>query len=210
LQKIIGVCGLIGSGKGTIANILVNDYDFVELSFSNLLKDVTATAFNWPRHLLQGDTAESREWREQPDSFWTSELNKEVTPRLALQLLGTECFRNGFHEDFWTLSVKKIILDNPEINYVISDARFTNEKNLIKSLGGEIWHVKKGVNPTWFSAAISDNNFDTTIMKDFHANIHISEWAWIDFADTFNLIITNDGSISDLKTGVNAIMKEIK
>ena len=29
---IIGVCGLIGSGKGTVADFLVDDYGFVKVS----------------------------------------------------------------------------------------------------------------------------------------------------------------------------------
>ena len=72
---IVGVCGLIGSGKGTVADILVEEYDFKKISFADSLKDAVAVLFKWPRHLLEGDTEESRFWREQPDEFWSAELD---------------------------------------------------------------------------------------------------------------------------------------
>ena len=58
---IIGICGLIGCGKGTVGDILVDDYGFTKLSFADKLKDGVATVFNWDRAMLEGDTVESRE-----------------------------------------------------------------------------------------------------------------------------------------------------
>ena len=39
---IIGICGLIGSGKGTVADILVENHNFEKLSFADKLKDGVA------------------------------------------------------------------------------------------------------------------------------------------------------------------------
>ena len=61
---IIGVCGLIGGGKGTVGDILVEQYDFKKLSFADKLKDAVAEMFDWDRALLEGITDESRNWRE--------------------------------------------------------------------------------------------------------------------------------------------------
>ena len=36
---IIGICGLIGSGKGTVADILVEQHNFTKISFADKLKD---------------------------------------------------------------------------------------------------------------------------------------------------------------------------
>ena len=60
-MKIIGVCGLIGGGKGTVADILVSNHNFQKISFADPLKDMISNVFNWPRHLLEGDTKESRD-----------------------------------------------------------------------------------------------------------------------------------------------------
>ena len=53
---IIGICGLIGSGKDTIADYLVTNYNFKKLSFADKLKDSVATMFDWDRELLDGKT----------------------------------------------------------------------------------------------------------------------------------------------------------
>ncbi len=41
--------------------------------------------FNWDREMLEGNTKESREWREKPDAFWSKQMDKEITPRWVLQ-----------------------------------------------------------------------------------------------------------------------------
>ena len=66
---IIGICGLIGSGKDTIADYLVTNYNFKKLSFADKLKDSVATMFDWDRDLLDGKTDESRAWREKEDAL---------------------------------------------------------------------------------------------------------------------------------------------
>ena len=76
---IIGMCGLIGTGKDTVADILVNNYNFKKLSFADKLKDGVATVFSWDRQMLEGTTDESRKWREQKDEFWSRETNEHIT-----------------------------------------------------------------------------------------------------------------------------------
>ena len=71
---IIGICGLIGSGKGSAADILVEEHNFTKISFADKLKDGVASVFNWDRNNLEGDTDDSRAWREEPDKFWTKEV----------------------------------------------------------------------------------------------------------------------------------------
>ena len=52
---IIGICGLIGSGKGTVADILV-DQGFTKVSFANKLKDGVSTIFGWDSAYLDFGT----------------------------------------------------------------------------------------------------------------------------------------------------------
>ena len=44
---IIGFVGLIGSGKDTAADYLVNSYEFRRDSFAATLKDAVAAIFGW-------------------------------------------------------------------------------------------------------------------------------------------------------------------
>jgi len=194
---IIGICGLIGSGKGTVGDILV-EQGYKKVSFADKLKDGVATIFGWNRAMLEGDTDESRTWREQPDEFWSNETKIEVTPRLVLQLFGTDCLRNGFYDGVWVSLLKKYILDNPG-DYVIPDVRFRNEQNMIRELGGKVWQVKRGKDPEWFTRAIFDNNNTETsnLMNGF--DIHESEYKWIDVNTRFDSILHNEGTIAELK-----------
>jgi len=197
---IVGICGLIGSGKGTVADILV-EQGFAKVSFADKLKDGVATIFGWDRALLEGDTDESRSWREQTDDFWTQETGRTITPRVVLQEFGTECMREGFDNGVWVSLLKKYLLDNPGY-YVVPDVRFRNEQNMIRELGGEIWQVKRGKDPEWFARAIFDNNNPETsnLMNGF--DIHESEYKWIDVNTKFDAVIRNEGTIGELQASV--------
>jgi len=192
---IIGICGLIGSGKGTVADVLV-DQGFTKVSFADKLKDGVSTIFGWDRAMLEGDTNESRQWREQRDDFWSAETEMEVTPRLVLQLFGTDCLRNGFHDGVWVSLLKKHMLDNPD-NYVIPDVRFRNEQNMIRELGGEIWRVQRGDIPEWYGCAMLDNTTGSNLMEEY--DVHPSEYKWIDMNNKFDITLYNEGTIEDLR-----------
>lgn len=193
---IIGICGLIGSGKGTVADILVESHGFTKLSFADALKDAVAAMFSWPRHLLEGDTDESRKWREQRDPFWSREMGREVTPRLVLQLVGTEAMRNGFFDGVWVSVVKQKLLTASGVNWVLPDTRFPNEIAMLQDIGGEVWRVRRGADPTWFDRYVYDNVEPT--------DIHPSEWAWT--KSNFDKIIFNDSDINDLKREIRNLI----
>jgi hypothetical protein len=198
-MKIIGVCGLIGGGKGTVADILVKEHGFEKVSFADSLKDMIAAVFGWPRHLLEGDTPESREWREQRDEWWSERLSiPNLTPRWVLQFWGTDVCRVNFHEDIWIASLEKKIMRkgmgsvNKPHNFVIPDTRFPNEINLIRKLGGEVWAVQRGDYPDWMVNLLTHG-------EEPH-DIHPSEWSWVNA--NMNHLIRNDGTIEDLQTAV--------
>lgn len=187
---IIGICGLIGSGKGTVADILVEEHSYEKLSFADKLKDGVSSVFGWDRQMLEGDTDDSRKWREQQDEFWTKETGEAITPRLILQLFGTDCMRNGFYDGIWVSLVKQQLLNNKDKNYVIPDVRFENEAKMIRSLGGRICQVRRGPDPLWFR-----------LYKDLGqepTDVHKSEWAWANVQ--MDYILANDGTTEDLKS----------
>jgi hypothetical protein len=192
MRQVIGICGLISSGKGTVADILVNEHNFTKISFADKLKDGVASVFGWDRQMLEGATDESRQWRETVDSFWTKETGRTVTPRLILQEFGTECMRKGFYDGIWVSVIKQQIVSNPDTNFVIPDVRFPNEANMLKSIYGEVWRVRRGPDPVWFR-----------MYQDIGVEpkeIHESEWRWANVA--FNEVIENQGTIEQLKSQV--------
>jgi hypothetical protein len=204
---IIGVCGLIGSGKDTIADYLVNFHEFRRESFANTLKDAVSAVFGWDRTMLEGRTKEAREWREQVDPWWAERLNMpNLTPRLMLQLWGTEVCRRGFHDDIWIASLENKLRTTKD-NVVISDCRFPNEIKSIKDAGGMIVRVKRGVNPHWYTIAESANRGDSKA-KEWLTNegIHASEYSWA--GTIFDAEVDNDGSIDALYTRVKSLVQD--
>ena len=133
---IIGVSGLISSGKDTVADYLVNTHGFSRIAYAGVIKDATAAIFGWDRTLLEGRTKQSREWREQTDQWWAKKLDMpHFTPRWVLQNFGTELFRKHFHTDIWIYAVEHRLMNSTD-NIAISDVRFPNEIKSIKDSGG--------------------------------------------------------------------------
>lgn len=205
---IIGVVGFIGSGKGTAADILVQKYGFTKLSFADAVKDATAAIFGWQRSLLEGDTAESREFRETKDEWWSDRFGKDFTPRLALQLMGTEAGRDVFHPDLWIYALEhKLAMYK---NVVIADVRFPNEIDFIRSKGGFVVRVSRGPDPEWFETARYSNvdqfNYSgTPKMVEDYPNVHYSEWAWV--GQIMDYQLDNNGTLTMLEAEIEHMRK---
>jgi hypothetical protein len=208
---IIGICGFIGSGKDTVADYLVNLHHFRRESFANSLKDAVAQVFGWDRTMLEGRTKQSREWREQPDKWWSARLGREVTPRLMLQLWGTEVCRRGFHDDIWIASLENK-LRNSQDDIVITDCRFPNEIKSIKAAGGKIVRVVRGPEPDWYDAAVSANRgpdgnptWSLSTEKLQRLGIHASETAWV--GTKFDVVLDNNSTLDDLYHQVKRLVQ---
>jgi hypothetical protein len=129
-----------------------------------------------------------------------SEIQK-MTPRLLLQLLGTECGRNIIHPNIWinALFSEYVKKENIKINssvdeipvkfnypkWIITDCRFPNELQAVKDRGG----ITIRVNRKWKRDPI------------INTNNHPSETA-LDNAE-FDYVIDNSG-------GFESLIKEVK
>lgn len=205
---IIGVVGFIGSGKGTAADILVKKHGFTKLSFADTVKDATAAIFGWQRHLLEGDTDESRAWREAKDEWWSERFGYDFSPRLALQMMGTEAGRDVFHSDIWIHSLERKMEMYP--NVVIADVRFPNEIAFIQSKGGFVVRVVRGPDPEWYDIAHAANSKTFLHAPEAHdemekLGIHYSEWAWI--GNTMDYKLDNIGALSMLESDITHMLK---
>jgi hypothetical protein len=214
---IIGICGLIGSGKDTIADYLQNIHQFRRESFAHVLKDAVAQVFGWDRELLEGRTKESRAWREQVDPWWSERLKMpHLTPRYVLQVWGTEVARRSFHDDIWIAALENKLRKTTD-DVVISDCRFPNEIKSIKRAGGIVIRVVRGPEPEWYEAALSVNrgpegNITWALSRQQleRAKVHASETAWI--GTGFDAVIDNNadgldnlyGQIKDLVLALQA------
>jgi hypothetical protein len=195
-KRIIGILGFIGSGKGTIGEYLVAKHGFRKYSFAGSLKDAVSAIFCWPRNLLEGDTPESRDWREKEDKWWSARFNRCVTPRWVLQNLGTDILRNNFFDNIWIASLERK-LSEISGNIVITDVRFPNEIKLLQQFDAQLWWVSRGELPTWYRCALTMNEQ----MKELYPNVHSSEYMWVNQGPFIE--IKNDGTIDDLHSFID-------
>ena len=122
---VIGLGYQIGVGKDTVAEYLRQKYAFKIMKFADALKEAVSIIFGWPREKL-----EDPEFKTVEDPFWG------MTPRTALQLVGTEGMRQGVRNDVWVKALERRILDQDLSAVAISDMRFTNEVQAVKDWGG--------------------------------------------------------------------------
>ena len=162
--KLIGLAGKARSGKDTVAGFL----PLTRVSFAAPLKKGLQVMLQLSDEYVNGDLKDvALDW-----------LGK--SPRQLLQTLGTDWGRDTVHKDLWTIVAAREIESYLQkgMGVVVTDVRFDNEANLIRSMGGVIWHVKR-------SDAQSVNS-------------HISE-AGVTFVNG-DKHIRNDGSLDDLKS----------
>jgi hypothetical protein len=119
--------------------------------------------------------------------------------------------RNGFYDGIWVSLVKQQLLAHPETDFVIPDVRFENEAEMIRSIGGKLWRVKRGDDPEWWEIAQTEMRQKAAQkqskgivvshkMEDKYPDVHISEWAWANVE--FDAVIENDSSVEFLKNRV--------
>jgi len=176
MTKIIGITGLAGSGKSTIADILEFDFGFVRVKMAGPLKSML-------RAIGLGDAEIEGDLKTKPCA-----LLGGVTPRHAMQTLGTEWGRNCIHPNLWVDLWGEDVcsaLDYGAPGVVCDDVRFANEAAKVRSFGGEIWGVSRdGVLP----------------------GTHSSETELAHIAP--DVLIHNGGTIEDLQDTVFALMRK--
>ena len=106
--------------------------------------------------------------------------------------------RNGFYDGVWVSMVKKTILENPDVDYVVPDVRFPNEISMVQQVGGQVWQVRRGDMPKWFYARRDEG------VKP--QGVHPSEWAWIQSDSNYDAIIENNGTVEQLRERIFSLL----
>lgn len=207
---IIGVSGLAGSGKDTVADLLREDFDFVKVSFADPMKRFCAEIFDWSDETLWG----SSERRNAKDSRYVRENGEQLTARFALQTLGTE-FGRACCPSIWVdyaLRTARKLVGSADVGYapqagiyhrqrasriagvVIPDCRFMNEILAVRGAGGKVIRVTRA------GAGLTGA-----------AGLHPSEQEMASIPDSaFDFVIVNDGSLEDLRAAVHRVASDLK
>lgn len=188
---IIGLSGYARTGKDEAANILVDEFGFKRVAFADKLRDVLYALnpivkqeqdAHFTRNVNTTDVQTVID-RHGWDGYKQTEFGSEI--RRLLQRLGTEAGRQTLWDSIWVDAALNGIDKND--NICITDCRFINEADTIRSRGGIVVRVSRpGVGPV---------------------NDHISERGLDEYS--FDYHLNNDGSLIDYKNSITNMMKEI-
>lgn len=180
-MRLIGLTGLAGAGKDTVAQFLCETQGFVGMALAAPLRMGLQAMFG-----LADEELNDRALKEQPID-WLG-----VSPRRLMQTLGTEWGRTFVAQDVW-LRVAQQRLERfrraePCLHIggvVVSDVRFQNEADWIAAQDGEVWRIVRPA-PTLIGEPA----------------LHVSEHGTAAATRT----IFNSGTIDDLHDQVGAIL----
>ena len=122
---IIGLTGLKGAGKTTVAAVLHDQYGFVRRSFASPIKEMLEAMGIPQKYIYDAD------YKERPVPGYGK------SARFMMQSLGTEWGREMVSQNVWTRALESRIQDIRD-DVVIDDVRFPNECAMVHSLGGKI------------------------------------------------------------------------
>lgn len=165
MSLIIGLSGQAGVGKDTAADYLVKKYGFVKIALADGLKRAAKEWYGFSDTQLWGPSEE----RNKPDLRYPIPGKGHLSPRTALQALGTEVGRSIW-QDTWvvyTLNIAKRVLSGSvaynqkrgayphswplralgpkPTGVVISDVRFKNEIQAIQNFGGVVVRLRREI-----------------------------------------------------------------
>jgi hypothetical protein len=152
--------------------------------FADPLKTACAAVFGLNDQQINGNSKEVR------DDFWGT------TPRIIMQTVGTELFRNELAKrmpevghNIWIRSFAKTY--ESDVNTVIADVRFKNEYEWIKCVGGIVIRVNR---------PRLGNTDGSSVIHDYHE----SENSLDEFESDY--VIENSHCFAHLETEIEKII----
>jgi hypothetical protein len=167
-EFLVGLAGYAGAGKDEAAKALYAD-GFVRAAFADAIR-ATLYAVN---PLVRLDRTEEiadpyyAPLAELVDAYGWSSVKRQTMVRQLLQRVGTEAGRGVLGDHVWVDAVLRV---PPGPRVVLTDCRFPEEADAIRSRGGIVIRIERpGVGPINSHAselALDDYEFDTVIQND--------------------------------------------
>jgi hypothetical protein len=207
MGNIIGLVGQAGSGKDTTASLikdLVGQERVHLMALADPLKVFLMEVFGWTEEQLWGasylrDVPDPRYPRRTLEKYEGEAIYNEteyLTPRYALQTLGTEWGRNCYQNvwvDYALRDAKEVLEYSDKDLVIITDCRFVNEAKAIREGGGLVWRV---VRPNSATTKLASHSSETE-----QANAEMDRYV--------NEVILNDGEMGDLRTHLRDLLRKL-
>jgi hypothetical protein len=177
---LVGISGKAGSGKDTLATAIVKNLPLSRVThFAEPLKDAVRDIFGFSY-----DQVNDSQLKEIIDPYWG------ISPRQALQKLGTEGCRDVFGKDIWVKSFLQRALStySPISGLVVADVRFIEEFTALKRCGAVMVRIHRNVSTTSHTTHSSETGLDGQDL----------DW---------DFVIDNHGTLEELKSHAMRISK---
>jgi hypothetical protein len=181
-QTIIGISGKIGSGKDTLADLIIKrDPQFEKKSYAYKLKKTGA--------FLTG-TDEALWFTQEGKNILLAEWG--MTIGVFQQKLGTEAIRDGLHNKAWILSLFGDLKQDSK--WIITDLRFKNEAYAVKERGGFLIRIEGDPAKVRANSTRDMTHPSETDLDDFN------EW---------DSLYKNVGTLANLETYAKLILAKV-
>lgn len=180
---LYGVSGYARAGKDTIADRLCDVHGFQRVAFADLLRECVQALNPIIDMEMEYDVLVPIRYNDALEQYGYN-TSKEIYPefRNVLQRMGTEVGRKLLGDNIWVDATLASLED--DVNYVITDARFTNEAQAILDNGGVMVRVEReGTGP----------------VNDHPSETELDDW-------DFDYIIQNDGTIEELNVKIDRLI----
>lgn len=157
---IIGICGEIGAGKTTLANMIVQRNNYVKLSFAGRFKKAMCELFGWDMSKMS-----QYEYKDGTD-FVTGKIRRELMQKFATDYI-REQIDPLFHTKMVSLDTEEALVSNNLVVY--DDVRHEDEDEFIHKIGGKIIRVLRSANQYTQSSHKSEGvslHVDMIILND--------------------------------------------
>jgi len=217
-QDSLGRNRIAGAGKDEVAKRLLEHHNFVSVAWADPLKRFIKEVYEFEDEALWGGS----DARILPDKRYPRPNGEFLTPRFALQSLGTDWGRNCYINTWvdYGIRVAKKILEG--VNYtpqrglyfdsrpqamrekpkkadgvVFSDVRFMNEFQAIKDGGGFVVRVKRKLTTPYDEKAMN-------LLHDSETELPNKP------DDLFDYIIDNSGTLEDLAVEIDNMVYDLQ
>jgi hypothetical protein len=181
---LIAFSGFQNSGKDTAASVLIEEFGYTKIAFADALREMALKIDPYIVFDAEFGGTLSLRLSQLVTQFGWDKIKREIPEvRRLLQVMGTEAVRELFGENTWinVLWSRYPDLFDPRTRYVLTDCRFKNEADFVKMSRGTIYWIDRPGNESDGHAS------ESTVVRDMaHA------------------IVTNDGSVEDLKNFVRS------
>jgi hypothetical protein len=137
MSNLIGVCGFARAGKNSFADFIKS----LQKEMEPRPAKIEALSFAYPLRKELEDFVQQR----LGISTFTENLKEKEIIRPLLVCWGTEIMRNQIDPDYWIKKMEKAVETNrkSKITSIITDVRFQNEIEWIRSQGGKTIFVNR-------------------------------------------------------------------